>query len=129
MTVETGTGATPTSTVETFYAPCACSPTGEVWKVSLPYAPGGAVHWIEYVYDKLGRTIQVKNPNNSGSTLCEYVGNTVTVTEPAGKWMTMTMDGFGNLVTVVGPNPVGGTFTTRCAYNSFNRLRSSVENA
>jgi YD repeat-containing protein len=70
----------------------------------------------------MGRTLSVAQPNGSGTTTYAYTGNTVTVTDPAGKWKTMTMDGFGNLVTVVEPNPAGGTFTTSYVYNAFDQL-------
>ncbi|MBL0159888.1 MAG: hypothetical protein IPP47_22765 [Bryobacterales bacterium] len=121
--VESGTGDTVVSIVETVYGPCACTPLGKVQKVSRPYAPGGTVYWTEYTYDALGRTLSVIQPGNSGTTTYAYTGNTVTVTDPGGKWKTMTVDGFGNLVTVVEPNPAGGTnFTTSYVYNSFNQL-------
>jgi YD repeat-containing protein len=39
--VQTGNGSTTVSTVDTQYAPCACSPLGKMSAVSQPYAPGG----------------------------------------------------------------------------------------
>jgi len=39
------------STVQTQYAPCACSPLGKVWRVSEPYAPGATPVWTTYTYD------------------------------------------------------------------------------
>ena len=79
------TGSTPTtvSIAETIHAPCACTPVGEVWKTSLPYAPGGTVYWTEHLYDALGRTLQVKQPSNSGTTTYSYSGAVVTVTDPS----------------------------------------------
>ena len=38
--VETGHDGVTVATVDTQYAPCACSPLGKVWRVSQPYAPG-----------------------------------------------------------------------------------------
>jgi len=38
-------------------------------------------------------------------TAYTYSGNTVTVTDPAGKWKTFTSDAFGNLTSVQEPNP------------------------
>ncbi|MDO8941629.1 MAG: hypothetical protein Q7U75_00520, partial [Desulfobacterales bacterium] len=74
-------------------------------------------YWTTYEYDALGRTTRVVQPDNSGATTYAYTGNTVTVTDPGGKWKTMTVDGFGNLVTVVEPNPAGGAnYTTSYAY-------------
>lgn len=37
----------------------------------------------------------------------------VTVTDPAGKWKTYAMDGYGNLTQVSEPRPGGGTYTAR----------------
>ena len=39
----------------------------------------------------------------------------------------LVTDGFGNLVTVVEPNPAGGTFTTSYTCNSFNPLTSVTQ--
>ena len=120
--VESGTGDLVKSIVKTEYGACACSPLGKVSRVSMPYAPGGTVYWTSYTYDELGRTVSVIQPNGTGTTTYGYWDNNVSVTDPAGKWKTMTVDGFGNLVTVGEPNPAGGAWTTSYAYNAFNQL-------
>ena len=121
-----GSGGQATAVTESFqdyeYGPCACSPLGKVKRVSQPYAPGGTVYWTEYTYDGLGRTTQVRLPDNS-TTIYTYTGNTVTVTDPAGKWKTYTSDVFGNLVQVTEPNPAGGdNYQTYYTYNLRNQL-------
>jgi len=57
--VVSGQGGTTVSTVETQYAPCACTPLGKMSAVSAPYAPGQTAQWTHYFYDALGRTTSV----------------------------------------------------------------------
>ena len=121
--VETGDGAGTKSVVETEYGPCACSPVGKVSRVSQPYAPGGTVYWTNYGYDGLGRVTSIAHPGNSGATTYVYEGNTVKVTDPAGKWKKYTLDALGNLVQVTEPNPAGGAeYQTYYAYNLRGQL-------
>ncbi len=115
--VEMGDGTGTKSITETQYAPCACSPLGKVSAVSQPYAPGGTVYWTTYSYDALGRTVSIAHPNGAGTTTYSYAGNTVTVTDPAGKWMTYTLDVFGNIKQVTEPRPAGGTYDTLYTYD------------
>ena len=117
------------STVDTKYAPCACSPIGKLWKTSMPYGPGGAVRWVEHEYDAIGRTVKVTQPEASlgagsaGMTTYSYVANTVTVTDPAGKWKKSVSDVLGNLVSVIEPNPAGGAdYVTDYTYSVFGKL-------
>ena len=118
---EKGHGSTVVSIVESEYAPCACSPSGKLWRVSRPYAPGGTPVWTTYTWDVLGRTTRVDAPAGQFTTY-EYVGNTVKVTDAAGKWKTYTLDAAGNLVKVLEPNPAGGTWETSYTYNGLNQL-------
>ncbi|HRJ21626.1 MAG TPA: hypothetical protein PLF84_21470, partial [Bryobacteraceae bacterium] len=121
--VESGHGSTTVSLVETEYAPCACSPLGRAWRVSMPRAPGGPLHWTTYTYDAAGRTLSVTPPGNAGSTTYVYEGNTVKVTDPSGKWKKFETDAFGNLVKVSEP-PASGVdpIVTTYEYNHFNKL-------
>jgi YD repeat-containing protein len=54
------------------------------------------------------------------------VGNTVTVTDPAGKWKTFTMDAFGNLTKVVEPDSsqtnTSNQAATTYTYDALNHL-------
>ena len=48
---QTNYAYTTNSVVDTQYTPCACTPVGKTWKVSLPHAPGATtLYWTEYVY-------------------------------------------------------------------------------
>ncbi len=122
--VESGDAGGVKSTVLTEYEPCACSPMGKMKRVSLPYAPGGTVYWTVYTYDGLGRTLSVAQPNGSGTTTYLYVGNTVKVTSPSGKWKQYEMDAIGRMTLVTEPRPGGGTYTTSYGYNMIGKLVS-----
>ena len=58
-----------------------------------------------FTYDAMGRTLTTVGPDGSSTTSYVYQGNTVKVTDPAGKWKLYTMDAFGQLVQVVEPSP------------------------
>ena len=105
--VDSKSGSTVVSRVDTEYGACACSPLGKVQRVSQPYVPGATVWWTSYEYDRLGRTTQATAPDGSITTYA-YAGNTVTVTDPAGKWKKFTRDAFGQLTQVTEPDPGGG---------------------
>ena len=119
--VQNGNGSTVVSTVDTQYAPCACSPLGKMSAVSMPYAPGATPAWTTYTYDGSGRTLTVTAPDGS-TTHYAYQGNSTTVTDPAGKWKTTTVDAYGNTIQVTEPNPAGGTFATNYTYTPANQL-------
>lgn len=119
----TGNGSTTVSMAETVYASCACSPIGKVKQQAMPHAPGGAVNWITYNYDALGRTVSLVQPDGSTKTYF-YLANTVRVTDEAGKWKTYAMDALGNLTQVLEPDPehVNYTYTTTYGYDLLNHL-------
>jgi RHS repeat-associated protein len=119
--VQKGNGSTVVSTVQTTYAPCACSPLGKMSAVSQPYAPGGTVYWTTYAYDGSGRTVTVTAPDGS-PTQYSYSGNSTTVTDPASHGKTSTVDAYGNTIQVAEPNPAGGTFLTNYIYTPVNQL-------
>jgi YD repeat-containing protein len=119
--VETGNGGTTVSVAESEYAPCACSPLGKLWRTARPHAPGATPQWTTYTYDGTGRTLTVTLPDGS-VTRTEYFGNTVKVTDAAGKWKKQTTDALGNLILVTEPAPGGGEWTTTYQYNVRNRL-------
>jgi YD repeat-containing protein len=125
--VERGDGGGTKSLMDSEYEPCACSPIGKLKRVSQPYAPGGTIYWTVYSYDALGRTVSVTHPDNSGTTSYAYVGNTVTVTDPAGKWKTYERDAFGNVTKTTEPNPAGGAnLETTFAYNLVDQMTQVV---
>jgi RHS repeat-associated protein len=124
---ETGSGtgsstATALSVVDTVYAPCGCSPLGKLWKTSMPHAPNATPVWTVYTYDGSGRTLSVTSPDGSSATTYVYAGNTVKVTDPAGKWKTFTMDAMGNLTSVLETDPTFGQVTTSYTYDILNHL-------
>jgi len=123
ITVLRGTGGTTVSRVDTIYAPCACSPTGKVQKVSQPYVPGNTPVYTTYTYDGMGRTLSVLLPDGASSTSYAYSGNTTTITDPAGKWKMQTMDAMGDLIQVTEPNPAGGAnYVTQYTYDLLSHL-------
>jgi RHS repeat-associated protein len=97
-------GSTLLSEVDTLYAPCACSPVGKMYKRSQPYASGTPVY-TTYTYDALGRTVNVLLPDGASHTAYTYQGNFTTITDPNNNWKQYASDAFGNLVTVLEPDP------------------------
>ena len=120
-TIVSGTSTTLMQT-DTVYDSCGCSPLGKLKQTSLPHAPTAGAVWTTYSYDGIGRTLSVQLPDGASTTTYSYQGNTVTVTDPAGKWKTYTSDTFGRLTTVVEPNPAGGTFSTTYTYDLLDHL-------
>ncbi len=104
---DTGYGTTTVSIVKTNYISCGCSPIGKMNQTSEPYAPGGSPIYTTYNYDGLGRTASVLGPDGS-VTSYSYSGNTVTVTDPSGRWKKFTMDAFGNLTQASEPSTANG---------------------
>jgi RHS repeat-associated protein len=127
--VESGHDSTTVSVVDSEYAACACSPTGKLYRVSQPHAPGAGAVWTTYSYDGVGRTLRVVAPDGSTATT-EYLtayggvaGSFVKSTDPAGKWKVQRSDAMGNLVTVYEPNPAGGSdWTTSYTYSVLGQL-------
>ena len=121
----TGYGSTGVSEVATHYDPCGCSPLGKMSQVSQPFAPNGSLYWTKYAYDASGRTTSVAIQETASvysTTTYVYQGNTVTVTDPAGKTKTFTMDAFGNLTKVVETDPTLGQVSTNYTYDMLNHL-------
>ena len=120
---QTGNSSGTLSVAESVYGSCGCSAAGKLIQQAVPHVPGGTVSYTTYTYDGIGRTLSVLKPDGASTTSYLYQGNTVTVTDPAGKWKTFTMDAFGNLVTVNEPNPAGGAnYVTTYTYDLSNHL-------
>ena len=111
---------------ESTYGSCGCSPLGKLISQAVPHAYGtSATATTTYAYDGIGRTVSkaVVGSDTQGTTAYSYQGNTVTVTDPAGKWKKFTTDAYGNLIQVNEPNPAGGSdYVTTYTYDLFNRL-------
>lgn len=76
-----------------------------IWRrkaTSNPYAPGETRLWNNTGYDALNRVISTAPPSG-GSAQYNFVGNTVTVTDPAGKQRKNFFDALGRLVRVDEP--------------------------
>ena len=119
--IERGDAAATKSVKEFEYGPCACSPIGKLSRESNWYAPGQTPVWTVYEYDVAGRTKKVTLPDGS-KTETVYEGNTVKVTDAAGKWKKTVTDVLGNLVQVDEPNPAGGVYYTYYAYNALDKM-------
>jgi YD repeat-containing protein len=105
--VAAGNGTTTISYTDTAYDACGCTPQGKMYKTSMPYVPGNTPAWQVYTYDALGRIVTATAPDGAAVTSYNYAGNTVTATDPAGKWKQYTMDAFGQLTQVVEESPNG----------------------
>jgi RHS repeat-associated protein len=126
LKTETGDDTNGTnSVVDTTYAPCGCTPIGKMNQTSMPHAPNATVYWKTYTYDGLGRTVSATEADGTSTTTYAYQGNTVQITDPAGKWRKFTMDAFGNLTSVLEPDPLNqpsGTLNTTYAYDMLSHL-------
>src|SRR6185503_12441630 len=76
--------------------------SGRVFKTSNPFRNGTPV-WTTTTYDSLGRVLTVTTPDNAVVTT-SYSGNTVTVTDQAGKLRRSITDALGRLIRVDEPD-------------------------
>jgi RHS repeat-associated protein len=127
--VESGYGSSNNATLvnqaETQYDACACTPIGKVRRTALPHAPGTSPVWTEYSYDGLGRTLTsvTVGTDTVSTTTYTYEGNTVKITDAAGKWKKYTSNVLGQLTQVNEPNPAGGAdYVTNYTYDSLGHL-------
>jgi len=119
--VQSGHDSTTVSEVDTQYGPCACSPLGKMWRVSLPYAYGGTPVWTTYTYDGSGRTLTVTKPDGTSVTRYAYAAAISFVMDPAYKWKQFVSNARGNLVMVIEPDPnnqPNGTLVTTYTHNA-----------
>jgi len=72
---------------------------------SQPYGPTDTEVYTTYTYDALGRTVNVLLADGASHTTYADQGNFTTITDPAGNWKQYASDAFGNLVTVLEPDP------------------------
>jgi RHS repeat-associated protein len=99
---------------------------GRAYKQSNPYGSGGsASYWTETRFDALGRPLKIIPPDGSASannTTYSYSGNTVTITDPAGKQRKSETDALGRLVTVYEPDVSDGNSLTQTTAYTYNML-------
>lgn len=100
---------------------------GQVTKESQPYYSGETPKWITYTYDNNNRPHTVSN--NGLTSTYSYSGKTVTVTDPAGRNSSKTVNNMGQ---VISSTDNGGTITyTYCSNGqpkTINAPGSTIEN-
>lgn len=123
--IERGDGGGTQPVTEMIYDACGCNPMGKLYQRSVPHAPGATARWAVYTYDGIGRRLTAVRPDGHSNTTYSYAGNTVTITDPSGKWKQFTRDAFGDIVQVQEPSPHPGsepTHVTTYAYDVFGHL-------
>ena len=113
------------SVVETVYDSCGCSAMGKLAKQSMPHAPGTTPVWSAYTYDSLGRVLTMLRPDGQSSSAYAYAGNSVTITDPSGKWKQITRDAYGHIIRVEEPSPKPSSepnHVTLYTYDTFGHL-------
>ena len=103
LQVDTKNGSTFVSTSKVSY--------DKLWRrsqASNPFGPTETAINTTFSYDALGRP-KLVTPPSGGFTQYDYSGNTVTVTDPAGKQRKNVTDALGRLVEVDEPGIVGGS--------------------
>lgn len=119
-----GTPATPWAVTDTYY-----DALGRVAKVSNPYrvaTPGSTVPTTCAActttnYDAVGRALTVTTPD-SAQVVTVYSGNTVMVTDQAGKQRKSVTDALGRLTSVY-EDPAGLNYLTSYSYDALGNLR------
>jgi RHS repeat-associated protein len=99
---------------------------GRVSQTSNPYRPElqETALWTTTSYDALGRVISVKTPDNAAMKTV-YKGNTVTVTDQAGKARQSTTDALGRLTKVVeAPTVSELKYETLYSYDALDNMLS-----
>ena len=95
---------------------------GRAHKTSNPFRPwqSETAIWTTSAFDALGRVISVTTPD-SAVVSTAYSGNTVTVTDQAGKARKSVADGLGRLTTVY-EDPSGLNYSTSYTYDVLDDL-------
>lgn len=93
---------------------------GRIYKTSNPFAQNETPVWTITAFDALGRVTSVTTPDNA-AVLTAYNGNSVTVTDQAGKVRKTTSDGLGRL-TQVSEDPNGVDYQTTYLYDVLDNL-------
>ncbi|HEV7747251.1 MAG TPA: DUF4214 domain-containing protein [Pyrinomonadaceae bacterium] len=112
---------------------------GRTLRVSLPYRSSACTsivnpssRWTQTNFDALARPKEMVTTADGAKVTFSYGGNTVTVTDQAGRKRRTVTDAFGNLVQVDEPNKDsgsldnGGTFTSY-KYDVLGKLRKVTQ--
>ncbi|MFY9619573.1 MAG: RHS repeat-associated core domain-containing protein [Pyrinomonadaceae bacterium] len=97
---------------------------GRAFKTSNPFRPwqGESAIWTTTGFDALGRVTTVTTPDNA-MMVTSYSGNTLTVSDQAGKQRKSVTDGLGRLAQVVeAPNDPNFHYLTIYAYDALDDL-------
>ena len=102
---------------------------GRAYKTSNPYRPwqSETAVWTTSAFDALGRVISMTTPDSFNNTsdpavvTTSYSGNTVTVTDQAGKQRKSVTDGLGRLKEVY-EDPTGLNYLTSYSYDTLDNL-------
>ena len=102
---------------------------GRAKRATNPYRPlrNESIHWTENFYDSLGRAIKVKTPDGAEATT-SYFGNTVTVTDQAGKKRRSVTNALGQLTRVDEPNNAGLLDVNNAPAQSTNYVYDTLNN-
>ncbi len=119
--VRKDSAGTAVSRVDTTYTATSGAPLGMATTVTRPYLPPATSSNLVSAFDGSGNILSKTLPDTS-VTSYSYNGNSVTVTDPAGHYKTVTSNTFGNIIQVVEPNPNSGAYTTTYGYDIFNHL-------
>jgi RHS repeat-associated protein len=104
---------------------------GRVEKISNPYRQSESLGWTINVFDALGRVVSVTAPDTSVLTT-SYSGNTVTVTDQAGKKRKTVTDALGRLIEVyedplIPGGPTELNFQTVYNYDTLDNLTTVTQ--
>jgi len=98
---------------------------GRIVKSTNPYRTtnDSTFNETETKFDAIGRVVEIKTTSDGAKILSEYSGNTVTVTDQAGRQKKSVTDALGRLVKIFeAPNTPGYNFETRYAYDALDNL-------
>jgi len=93
---------------------------GRPYKTSNPFRPPENPAWTIQQFDELGRVLTVTTPDNAVVSTA-YSGNTVTVTDQAGKKRKSVTDALGRLTDVY-EDPTGLNYQTSYLYDALDNL-------
>ena len=95
---------------------------GRAYKTSNPFRPWQSETelWTTSAFDALGRVLTITTPDSAVVT-SSYTGNSVTVTDQAGKARKSVTDALGRLITVY-EAPTGVNYETSYAYDVLDNL-------
>ncbi len=107
---------------------------GRAYKVSTAFRSQGCTSdpnptgWMQTTFDALSRPTQVKTTADGATVTTSYSGNTVTVTDQAGKQRSSVSDALGRLTQVVEDPTAGGlNYSTTYTYDVLGNLRQVTQ--